>query len=378
MPNGENIEGDGSGARAGGPGSGSVPLRNLNPPGPVDKPARMAGSEAEVHKVKFSGPGDAVGAHADSGDGTVLYTAQLRLIFWGQEWASTSSPVPMGTVVGDVQSIATGPYLDGLEQYGVSGAYVDRIIELTDEDPPNPFNYHDGEDRVSSLIDDNVVPEPDEENVTAIYVVLLPHTVAGVPLALPAGLRGEHTRLLKPDLGHLALNSIPVAWIGNNGTPDWITETFSHELVETLTDPDGSGWQVEPRSSTSWNEIADVCQSAYRLNGVSVSSYWSNGDDACIVPDQAFITFQVEWIWRPNRIEWLGGTDEDGNSWQLPRETVMESIRNGHQFKVRGASTHRESLVGIYYLDATHPYLATDPDGASDDNLLALPQRLPT
>jgi hypothetical protein len=48
--------------------------------------------------------------------------------------------------------------------------------------------------------------------------------------------------------------------------------------VEALTDPEGDGWQVEPTDDTDWHEIADVCSSHYRLNGVLVSSYWSRDD----------------------------------------------------------------------------------------------------
>jgi hypothetical protein len=56
----------------------------------------------------------------------------------------------------------------------------------------------------------------------------------------------------------------------------------------------------------------------------------------------------------------------------------MDRIRSGDRFQVLGGSSGKTSLVGIYYLDATHPYLATNMDGTSDDNLLALPQRRPT
>jgi hypothetical protein len=361
-----------------GPGRGKVPLRTLNPAGPVDKPARVAGGEANSHQVKFSGAGDAVNAHADTDNGTILYTAQLRLIFWGREWASGTEPVTMAAVVAAVQSIIDGPYLDALEQYGVSRARLDRIIDLTDEDPPSPYGTGDGEDRVGRLIDDGKVPEPDQDFDTALYCIFLPSTVAGAALGLPAGVVGEHTRLINVDWDDFWYASVPVAWVSNNGTLNWITETFSHELVEALTDPDGGGWQVEPRGTFDWNEIADVCASTYLLNGVSVSSYWSNSDNACVVPDQSFTTFNVEWIWRPNRIEWFGGTDQDGNPWQMPRQAVMQFIRNGDHFRVHGASTGKDSLVGIYYLDATHPYLATNMDGAPDDNLLALPQHPPT
>lgn len=74
----------------------------------------------------------------------------------------------------------------------------------------------------------------------------------------------------------------------------------------------------------------------------------------------------------------MGGVDQDGNAWQFPRQMVMDRIRSGDQFKVDGQISGKESSVGIYYLDPTHPYLATNTDGVPDDNLLALPQRLPT
>jgi len=65
---------------------------------------------------------------------------------------------------------------------------------------------------------------------------------------------------------------------------DLITSVFSHELAESVSDPDGDGTQVNPRNSSNWNEICDVCCSSYRLNGVLVQSYWSDRDQACIVP----------------------------------------------------------------------------------------------
>jgi hypothetical protein len=284
----------------------------------------------------------------------------------------------MGAVVGAVESIVGGPYLAALQQYGVSHARVDRIIDLTGDDPPNPYSSGDGEDRVARLIDDGNVPEPDQDIEPALYVIFLPSAIGGTTLLGPSGVLGEHSRLLKADWDDFWYDSVPVAWVSNSGSLTSITQIFSHELVEALTDPDGGGWQIDPRSMFDWNEIADVCSSTYLLDGVSVSSYWSNQDNACVVPDQSFTTLNVEWIWRPNRIEWLGGTDEDGNPWQMPRAAVMQFIRGGDKFKVHGGASGRDSYVGIYYLDATHPYLATNMDGASDDNLLALPQHPPT
>lgn len=345
--------------------------------------AAAAGGAATVHQVSFSGAGDGHNLTVSTDHGTILYTAKLRLIFWGKEWASASAPVQLVDVVADVQSIVTGPYLLGLEQYGVSHAWVDRVIDMSHEDPPNnPFDKGgitrgDHEDLVARLIDNGIVPEPEDEGGT-LYVVFLPSTVGGVPFGLPTNVLGEHTTFLDIDWDDFTDADVYVAWVGNDGTRSGISSTFSHELVEALTDPDGEGWQVDPSDDFNWNEICDVCSSTYPLNGVVVSSYWSQSANACVVPDQSFTRYQVTWIWRPNRIEWLGGVDQDGNPWQLPRQAVMDRIRGGDQFVVHGATSGVDALVGIYYLDATHPYLATFGDGRPDDNLLALPQHPPT
>ncbi len=356
-------------------GGGVVPQRQAIPVSRVERLTPDAGGAARAHVVRAPAPGDAVNAHGDTDHGTILYTAQVRVVFWGQEWVSGSAPVSMFEVMADVQSILGGPYLAGLEQYGVSGAYLDRIILLTNEDPPNPFDKDDAADRVGRLMDDGVVPEPDEDNPPALYAVFLPNRVNGMLVDLQ-GLQGFHNT--ETQLDNWWFHDGFVAWTGNNGTRRFISSTFSHELVETLTDPDGGGWQIEPRSRFNWNEICDVCNGVVDLNGVTVSTYWSNQDNVCIVTDSKFTTYNVEWIFRPRRIEWMGGTDQDGNPWQLPRQAIFDRLRAGDRFKVHGGTTGRDSFVGIYYLDPTHPYLATNTDGALDDNLLSLPQRPPS
>jgi hypothetical protein len=69
------------------------------------------------------------------------------------------------------------------------------------------------------------------------------------------------------------------------GSLDFITTTFSHELVEAMTDPDGEGWQVDPRDDSDWHEIADVCGNrSAMVNGVAVAAYYSTSTQACVVP----------------------------------------------------------------------------------------------
>jgi hypothetical protein len=138
-----------------------------------------------------------------------LYTAQIRVVLWGKEWASSTAPVSVGDAMNDLQSIVSGPYLDGLDEYEVSGARVDCVIDLTTEDPPNPIGLDDAGNRIKGLIDDGVVPEPDDDVPSSIYVVFLAFQAKGRERGLPPNAVGYHSRLidvergLAPDWRHL-------------------------------------------------------------------------------------------------------------------------------------------------------------------------------
>ena len=68
----------------------------------------------------------------------------------------------------------------------------------------------------------------------------------------------------EPDL--LSPDIIWVGWV-DYGPLDQITGAFSHELVETISDPEpSSGWTVSG-STASPSEIGDVCNQRGMVNG---------------------------------------------------------------------------------------------------------------
>ncbi len=75
-------------------------------------------------------------------------------------------------------------------------------------------------------------------------------------------------------------------WTADSANLDGATGIMSHELVEAVTDPEGSA--VSGAAGTchqhGWCEIADVCSWTAVLDGVTVLSYWSNLAQACVVP----------------------------------------------------------------------------------------------
>jgi hypothetical protein len=351
---------------------------------PASKHApRQGGGAQTIQHQKYTNAGDLTNQVTTNLGGAVLSSVQLRLVFWGTEWATAGAPVSMSQVISDVKAIVSGPYFDAIRQYGALGAFIDRVVDLTGEDPPNPVTQLNAANRVIKLIDDEAVPEPDDDFTTAFYLVFLPRRVGGALLATPPGQFGAHSFATYSDFDFPAdvdNDSVFFAWISNQSRAG-ISTTVSHEIVEAMTDPTGNTWQVIPTNPTNWNEIADVCQSTAVLNGVTVQAYWSKSDNACVIPYLQPDSYEVRWIFKPSaigHIEWFGGVRPDGSQWQMSRNEMIARVLDGDVFTVHGPVSGETSRVGVFYRDATHPYLGTSADSVHDDNLLSLPSRNPT
>jgi len=227
----------------------------------------------------WPGPGPA-GRHARFADkhGPVLPTPQLYLIYWGTAWMPQAAATPTAAeVTGAVSTLMASGYLTGLTQYRGSGHGALRGSTLiTSPDPPDGFT----DDQVAAFIDAQLsagtVPGPDPGNQT-VYGVAMP------PWVTPehAGWAGEHHSYTRSG------QKIHYAWFTNVGDLGSITAIISHELVDSATDPDGSGFLGVNRTchGPGWCEIADICESTWAsIDGITVHGYWSNQAGACIAP----------------------------------------------------------------------------------------------
>jgi len=225
-------------------------------------------------------------AHFIDRGGLVLTEVHVWLIFWGTAWIGASPTMP--EVTDAVQKILDGPYMSGLSQYrGIQRGTFKGAISVTDSDPPDQFFKTDVTNLIHQQIGRSALPEPDEDP-SSLYCVIMP---PGVASAEPSVV-GEHSYFIYFDLSDFSLPSdidiarAHYAWVTNDGTLDTITTIFSHELVESATDPNGDGVQGVPGTCNQdgWCEIGDVCWRSEVRDGVRVQAYWSEADQACIVP----------------------------------------------------------------------------------------------
>jgi len=208
--------------------------------------------------------------------GRVLSAAHVYLIYWGRYWAPdrVASPTP-DQITHALRTVLAGSYLSALTQYrNIGPAVIGGSHVITTTDPPSRFTDEDIEAFLNTLFDAEVLPAPDDQ---AIYVVTIP---PGIYTGEGDDLVGEHNYYRRD--GH----RIHYAWTTDSEVLEGATQTTTHEIVETVTDPEGTAILGTPGTCDGerWCEIADVCGDPSKLNGVMVAPYWSNIAGHCVTP----------------------------------------------------------------------------------------------
>jgi hypothetical protein len=244
----------------------------------------------------------------------------VNLVFSGPYWSTAQGQQDEAGMIAAAQSILSGPYLSGLTQYGSDGtAYFGRNWNDATTVPLQPNlgipSATDLNNFLQNSIDNHpayfydlyghkhVLPPLDTDWQHApIYVVVSdPDSSAQSPGGWNGG--GGYAYLAQ---GILKVANIHMIWVGTNGPNgghvwlDGFTSSLSHELAETISDPDANGITVQPPPQLPpsltdntdpkyvTGQIADFEPASqrygYRLNNYLVQPYWSRQDNAFIVP----------------------------------------------------------------------------------------------
>jgi hypothetical protein len=219
-------------------------------------------------------------ASTSDGGGPVIDHVHVELIFWGSGWSTGDGPTLRSQTEAAVDSITGGPYLSYLSQYRASIGTGVRIgsVTIDSSSPGTVFHDQDVEDMLAANIANQTLPDPASDPELLYAVIAQPGSNSNFP--------ATHSYLFPPP-GPVNARYL---WTVNRTGLDGITYYFSHELAESVTDPEGTAIQVNPRNDFAWNEIgdgggADGAQPySYRLNGYLVQSYFSQVDHAYVVP----------------------------------------------------------------------------------------------
>jgi hypothetical protein len=216
---------------------------------------------------------------------TYLGWAPIYTIFWGSYWNTASGQNMANKIEASLNPLFwSSPYLDGLHQYGVTQRAAEpggtaEVFNYTDA----PATVTEGgvKNVVLNAIQHQGIPAPEYFSQPGIYFVI---TAPGVSYPNASGWHTE----TETDWGPLRFG-----WISTDFTVDDATEIISHEVVETMTDPNGDGWHINQPAPE--DEIGDheAENYLYRLNGYRAQAYWSQADQAYLVTDGNQQVFRV-------------------------------------------------------------------------------------
>jgi hypothetical protein len=230
------------------------------------------------------------------GPRNVISNPKVLPIFWGPAWQEPSNKDTSDKIITAIRTILASNYMEKLSQYGPMhpASLLDAQYEPNDT-PPSGFTTDDVGNFVQRMIDNGLRAPHDDKDL--LYFVFLPPNVFDAD-----GNAGGHynARFKKPASSVEATGRF--AWILCSLMMDSITRVFSHELIETCTNPDNDGLRVEPPliDGTKWNEICDdgcgclnevgfIEDPASELK-VAVQKYWSEVDGRCVAPGEIVAT----------------------------------------------------------------------------------------
>ena len=220
-------------------------------------------------------------------------------IFYGSAWLNSNPSV--NKVITGIKGLMASSYLSRMNQYGLSSVTINQPVLLTNVNPSATHNSDEIGDIIWNLIDDNVFPEPDDAGGRNIYVVFYPQgtRVSDISACGWHSYYSDYDFPFDVDYAWVAAIEFPEGNAGN--TPEQklgnIIRIFSHELLETITDPepDGDeGWLMN-RNLNGGNEIGDACNNTVDfVNGIMAQAYWSEKHKACILPKpRAFVSIST-------------------------------------------------------------------------------------
>jgi hypothetical protein len=231
-----------------------------------------------------------------SGSAEKLTNVHLQLIFWGAWW--NGNPLA-AQVTNAVANLLAGPYMTYLAQYGVGRGRI-RGTTFANDSEPGFFAANAIGDFLLNLLDQDRLPEPDED-WPIVYAVIMPANsqfqglsppdpTVPVPARTLSVVNGFNSSVIwnDYDLGDVDNDPAYYFWTGNDGTLDYITTVFSHELVELASDPNGGDGVRQVGCSGGSCQIGDVvpvCQNwCDYVRGVRAQAYWSQLDGNGALP----------------------------------------------------------------------------------------------
>jgi len=227
--------------------------------------------------------------------GSVLTSIRVYHIYWSGDYAFRTP------VEAFVTCILQSAYIDWLAEYSTSSRTpIGRGIFMGSTQLAGPVSgrvsRQDVTDALVAGLKNDSLLAASLNQQDALYMFYFDSSVTltldeqqGPQSCSPGGFTGYHSYFFSEVLAQSFLFAVIADCTGPAAAwdvqLDAITATVSHEIIEAITDPYGSGWYQ--RGPAAFLEIADVCEfwAPFSCYGTvwQVNPGWSNTEHACVV-----------------------------------------------------------------------------------------------
>jgi hypothetical protein len=218
----------------------------------------------------------------DANDKAILAHVRVMVVCWGHFYED--HPDALDNAFALCKDLVTGPYLNGLAQYGVGRGSMAGTARIDDTAPPATLSEDEARDRIKGFVSDIIPEKPAIDETSLLYVLFLP------PQTKPTISSGKddfcgyhnstklHAESQHDDLFYAIIRTDGADQTSGKKFIESVSGCVSHEIAEAVTSRDGRGYH---KGSC---EIGDLCEQTgtHDYRGRQVEQYWSQWDNSCV------------------------------------------------------------------------------------------------
>ena len=215
-------------------------------------------------------------------------------ILWGHDYVA--NPATTKLIEQMILDIVTGPFMNGLAQYGIRRGSVSAPVIIDDTNPPNTIVYTNSSNQFVDQITQKLIgwikaglvpTPPSSSDINHMYLIIPPSETTpeiynGASDPIGNGVQGWHnegrTNPPPPPTYYWAIVKTNDCGPPNAGLTfvNNFAQKVAHELAEQFVDRTGT-----------FKEVGDSClNNAETYRGWQIQQIWSNWDNKCINCDQ--------------------------------------------------------------------------------------------
>lgn len=212
----------------------------------------------------------------------ILAHARVLVVCWGSFYENVDA---FSNAFQLCKDLVTGPYVNGLAQYGVGRGTMKGQGRIADPNPPATLNEDEARDRITAFVS-SFSPEeqPAVNEESLLYVLFLPPQTKPTISSGKDDFCGYHkSTQFNPlsrndDLFYAVIRTDKADQSSGQAFIQSVSYCVSHEIAEAMTSRDGFGYHKGAC------EIGDLCEQTgtHNYRGWQVEQYWSQWDRACV------------------------------------------------------------------------------------------------